>query len=62
MKKFSPQKGDGKGFILTIARNVALELRRRHKREVANFIIQSYGEAEKTVEDSIYIRAPLKTT
>ncbi|MGN0616015.1 RNA polymerase sigma factor [Ruminococcus flavefaciens] len=60
VKKFSPQKGDGKGFILTIARNVALELRRRHKREVANFIIQSYGEAEKTVEDSIYINQLLK--
>ena len=49
VKKFSPQKGDGKGFILTIARNVALELRRRHKRE-----------AEKTVEDSIYINQLLK--
>ena len=60
VKKFSPKKGDGKGFILTIARNVALELRRRHKREVANFIIQSYGEAEKTVEDSIYINQLLK--
>lgn len=60
VKKFSPKKGDGKGFILTIARNVALELRRRHKREVSNFIIQSYGEAEKTVEDSIYINQLLK--
>lgn len=60
VKRFSAQKGDGKGFILTIARNVALELRRRHKREVSNFIIQSYGEAEKTVEDSIYINQLLK--
>ena len=60
VKKFSPDKGDGKGFILTIARNVALELRRRHKREVTSFIIQSYGEAEKTVEDSIYINQLLK--
>ena len=60
VKKFSAEKGDGKGFILTIARNVALELRRRHKRELSNFIIQSYGEAEKTVEDSIYINQLLK--
>lgn len=60
VKRFSAKKGDGKGFILTIARNVALELRRRHKRELSNFIIQSYGEAEKTVEDSIYINQLLK--
>ena len=60
VKRFSPDKGDGKGFILTIVRNVALELRRRHKREVTDYIIQSYGEAEKTVEDSIYINQLLK--
>ena len=60
VKKFSAKKGDGKGFILTIARNVALELRRRYKKEISNFIIQSYGEAEKTVEDSIYINQLLK--
>ena len=60
VKKFSAKKGDGKGFILTIARNVALEFRRRYKREISNFIIQSYGEAEKTVEDSIYINQLLK--
>ena len=60
VKKFSEKKGDGKGFILTIARNVALELRRRHKKEISNFIIRSYGEAEKTVEDSIYINQLLK--
>ncbi|WP_297956401.1 RNA polymerase sigma factor [uncultured Ruminococcus sp.] len=60
VKRFSAKKGDGKGFILTIARNVALELRRRHKKEISNFIIQSYGDAEKTVEDSIYINQLLK--
>lgn len=60
VKRFSTNKGDGKGFILTIARNVALELRRRHKREVTNCVIQSYGEAEQTVEDSIYINQLLK--
>lgn len=59
-KNFSAGNGDGKGFILTIARNVALEFRRRYKRELSSFIIQSYGEAEKTVEDSIYINQLLK--
>ena len=58
--RFDPHKGDGKGFILTIARNVALELRRRYKRECSNFFIQSYGEADKTVEDSIFINQLLK--
>ncbi|MBQ8349584.1 MAG: sigma-70 family RNA polymerase sigma factor [Ruminococcus sp.] len=60
IKGFSASKGDGKGFILKMARNVALELRRRHKREVRDFIIQSYGDAEQTVEDSIYINQLLK--
>ncbi|SEH60091.1 Sigma-70 region 2 [Ruminococcus flavefaciens] len=60
VKHFSAKKGDGKGFIITIARNVAFELRRRYKKEITNFIIQSYGEAEKTVEDSIYINQLLK--
>lgn len=59
-KNFSSRRGDGKGFILTIARNVALELRRRYKKEVTNFVIQSYGEAEQTVEDSIFINQLLK--
>jgi len=60
VKKFSAKKGDGKGFIITVARNVAFEIRRRYKKEITNFIIQSYGEAEKTVEDSIYINQLLK--
>ena len=60
VRNFSEKKGDGKGFILTIARNVALELRRRYLKEAANFIIQSYGEAEQTVEDSIFINHLLK--
>ena len=41
--KFDPNKGDGRGFILTIARNVALEFRRRYRKELSNFFIQSYG-------------------
>lgn len=60
VKRFSAKDGDGKGFILTIARNVALELRRRYKRECVSFVIQSYGEADKTVEDSIFINQLMK--
>ena len=37
-----------------------MELRRRYQKEAANFIIQSYGEAEQTVEDSIFINHLLK--
>lgn len=60
IRRFDPDKGDGRGFIHKIARNVALELRRRHKRDMEDFIIQSYGEADKTVEDSIFINQMLR--
>ena len=60
IRRFDPDKGDGRGFIHKIARNVALELRRRHKRDMEDFIIQSYGEADKTVEDSIFINQMLQ--
>lgn len=60
IKRFSPKKGDGRGFILTVARNVALEQRRRYKKECVSFVIQSYGEADKTVEDSIFLNQLLK--
>ncbi|MDE6780249.1 MAG: RNA polymerase sigma factor [Ruminococcus sp.] len=62
VKRFSAKKGDGKGFILTIARNVALELRRRYKREneSSDIYIKNYGEADKTVENSIYINQLLE--
>ncbi len=60
VKRFSPGKGDGKGFILKIARNVALEYRRRYQREIKHFIIQSYGDADQTVEDSIFINQLLR--
>lgn len=60
VKKFDPKRGDGKGFIHRIARNVALEMRRKFKREDSDYFIQSYGEADKTVEDSIFINQMLK--
>lgn len=60
VKRFSAKDGDGKGFILTIARNVALEMHRRYKKECVSLVIQSYGEADKTVEDSIFINQLMK--
>lgn len=60
VKRFSPKGGDGRGFIFTVARNVALEQRRRYKKDCINFIIQSYGDADKTVEDSIFLNQLLK--
>lgn len=60
VKRFSEKNGDGKGFILTIARNVAFELQRRYKKECISFVIQGYGEADKTVEDNIFLNQLLK--
>lgn len=60
VRRFSAKNGDGRGFILTIARNVALEMHRRYKKECVSFIIQSYGEADKTVEDSIFLNQLMK--
>ena len=60
VKRFSAKGGDGRGFILAVARNVALEQHRRYKKECVSFIIQSYGEADKTVEDSIFLNQLMK--
>ena len=60
VKRFSASKGNGKGFILTVARNVALEIRRRYKRQYKDEIIDNYGDTAKTVEDSIFIKQLLK--
>jgi RNA polymerase sigma factor (sigma-70 family) len=63
VKRFSASKGDGKGFILTIARNVALELRRKYKldiKDTSDQLIQNYGDSELTVENSIFINQLLQ--
>lgn len=62
VKHFSARRGDGRGFILTIARNVALEFRRRFRREKESndIYIRSYGEADITAENSIYINQLLQ--
>lgn len=60
VKRFSKSGGNGKGFIIKIARNCAMEILRRYKKESYSEVIQAYGDAEKTVEDSIYINQLLK--
>ena len=60
IRRFSAKDGDGRGFIFTVARNVAFEQRRRYKKNCVNLVIQSYGDADKTVEDSIFINQLLK--
>ena len=60
VKRFNPKNGNGKGYIIKIAQNVAHEILRRHKKEYNDFYIQGYGEADQTVEDSIFINQLLK--
>lgn len=55
LKKFDPKKGDGKGVILTVARNVALEIRRSHQNLQQDAVIRNYGEADKIVENSLFV-------
>ncbi len=55
LKKFDPQKGDGKGVIFTVARNVALEIRRSHQNLHQDAAIRNYGEADKIVENSLFV-------
>lgn len=55
LKRFSPDKGNGRGIIITVARNTALELRRRYRRDIRDFQVQSIGETDIRVENSIYL-------
>lgn len=55
VRNFNSKKGDGRGYIHKIARNVALELRRSHKRDIDDVFIANYGETDETLENSIYI-------
>lgn len=55
VRNFNPKKGDGRGYIHKIARNVALELRRSHKRDIEDVFVANYGETDETLENSIYI-------
>lgn len=49
IKRFSAKKGDGKGFIFTIARNVALEFRRRYRKEKESNDIYIYKTMAKLI-------------
>lgn len=55
VRNFNPKKGDGKGFILKIARNVALEFNRSYKRDIENIYVSNYGESDNTIENSIFL-------
>jgi len=55
LKHFSADKGNGKGVIITVARNTALELRRRYRRDVHDFPVQSCGGTDTRIENSIYL-------
>ncbi|MBP3380569.1 MAG: sigma-70 family RNA polymerase sigma factor [Ruminococcus sp.] len=55
LKRFDPKKGDGKGVILTVARNVAMEIRRSHQNLQQDAVIRNYGEADKIVENSLFV-------
>lgn len=55
VKHFDAKKGDGVGYIVTIARNVALELRRQHRHDGGSFLVQNYGMADNTFENSVYL-------
>ncbi len=60
VRNFNPKKGDGKGYIHKIARNVALELRRSHKHNIDDIFVAHYGETDETLENSIYINQLLE--
>ena len=55
LRNISPEKGNGKGIIITVARNTALELRRRYRRDMRDFEMQCSGEPDVKVENSIYL-------
>lgn len=55
IQKFNPDKGDGKGFIHKIARNVALEIRRSHRKDIDNVFIKNYNISDDNLETSIFI-------
>ena len=55
LKKFSPDKGDGRGIIVTVARNTALELRRRYRRDMRDFQTENPDSTDLKAENSIYL-------
>lgn len=60
VRRFDAKKGDGRGFIHKIARNVALEFRRSFRLRKTDSLIQNYGETDKIVENSVFIEQLLR--
>lgn len=56
VKQFDSSKGNGVGYIITMARNIAMELRRQHRHDDETFVPEYYGVADHTAENSIYIK------
>lgn len=59
VRNFNSSKGDGRGFIHKVARNVALEIRRSHRKDIDNVYVSNYGESDNTIENSIYLNGLL---
>lgn len=59
VRNFNSAKGDGRGFIHKVARNVALEIRRSHRRDIDNVYISNYGESDNTIDNSIWLNGLL---
>lgn len=59
VRNFNSAKGDGRGFIHKVARNVALEIRRSHRKDIDNVYVSNYGESDETIENSIYLNGLL---
>lgn len=59
VRNFNSAKGDGRGFIHKVARNVALEIRRSHHKDIDNVYISNYGESDNTIENSLWLNGLL---
>lgn len=60
VRRFDPEKGDGRGFIFRVARNVALEIRRSNKEHTSEVFLRDYGEADRIAENSVFIEQLLR--
>lgn len=59
VRNFNSTKGDGRGFIHKVARNVALEIRRSHRKDIYNVYVSNYGESDNTIENSMWLNGLL---
>lgn len=59
IKKINRSKGDGKGLIITVARNTARELYRKFRKNrsdlTLDFYFRSYGDPQEVIENSLFV-------